>query len=253
MPFLIDSQEADSEAKQAANATLIKAAEGVEKLTAGVEGETFSFDTKVWGEKNGPDLHLRGERKRLDDFLQSWLDGKLVRQLSYVDFLIVEWDEAALIKATPYHLRADMHKKIHNGKKHLVSLIMQPGGPKVFRVNNQSETVLVLKHLARKLDEGFDIPPTIAKIQGETARMRVYQALPGVNPNRKLKDGRRLHEALDDFVDWEGICHALGVNEWPSKGIGLGPGRAKKVVDSLLRPRGVRVVKREGTALTQNR
>lgn len=124
----------------------------------GPGGENWSYDLEV-ETKAGQVLTF--ERKAMGDCIESFKQGKLDRQCSYVDALIVEWDEMALA-LTPGLQDPKYQALAKNCKRHLwrMSLSMP-----VLWTSGPGETIEMLRWFEGK-DKPFTLQPRASPTEG---------------------------------------------------------------------------------------
>lgn len=166
----------------------------------------FSYDIRVELESGGI---VRVERKALrSDAVQSWLDGKLARQLSAVDLFCVEMPNVFDLAEQP------LTQVEQNFLKHLEYLklsipVWETGGP--------GDTMRRLRWLADRKD-GISIRPN--RIEGSGSRESVQAAIlraamagSGHSPSRATPSGT-VGAQLAALVDWPALANALRVESW---------------------------------------
>lgn len=200
------------------------------------EGVSYSYDICVIctetmkGYAIKPRIY-KFERKRWPDFVASWDEGKLERQLSHVDGLIVEFDPLEIMEMTPEQRdnesdpdyvarRAVFLKHQQSAFKHLARLsanmwVIHSLGPEA--------TMAILRWLEK---EGHDlsVKPNKVKTLVSHPLYRVLDAVGHINMHRPLEDGRLIGEAIAPLVDVEGLIKSLRMDKWvdldlkPAKG-----------------------------------
>lgn len=240
MPVIVDAREKDP--------ILLGGADEVWLLDyerPGEPGTIYSYDILVAREH--PHRELRFERKTWPDYVRSWTEGKLEGQLEAVDGLVIELDPIAIAEGAPVrnhgeaeHLwRARRHNyyQLHQSAwKHLATLAAN-----CWVIPSEGPACTLA--LMRYLEANIDLKVRNNRVKGPkgSARRRILAALPGVNPDRELPDGRTVGDALETAVDWNKLADALNLAAWTrldlgkgAKGFGLGT--LSRVSDALRRP-----------------
>lgn len=197
-------------------------------MKAADKSMTYSYDIELYNYMW--DRPMRGERKRWDDFIGSWVAGKVDRQCEAVDFLIVEWDVIAIELAAPAddEKRRKFMMKAENAKKHLARLALSIP---VIIVSNVHETVAILKYLVKKryLDH-FDNRVHVA--ESDVSRS-IIASLPGINVDYKMEGGHTRFDAIWDCVDPALLLVALGIDKW-HKVAGVPKSTVEKIQNAIL-------------------
>lgn len=193
------------------------------------EGAKFSYDFKV---TTPGGRVLRFERKAWPDFVASWDDGKLERQVSAVNGLIVEFDVMELMDAAPMqrdnesqeeYLIRRKHFRAHqqNAIKHLSRL-----SANVWTIYSMSpqDTLAILRWIEKEGDD-LSIKPNRVKTVASHPLHRVLDAVGQVNMHRSVGDGRMVADLIAPLVDTEKLVEALNLPAWSA--LDLGPGRRK--------------------------
>lgn len=167
----------------------------------GPNGEPFSFDILV---KCQDATEVKCELKQWGDYLQSWSSGKLERQMSATDLLIVECGFGDFDATDTLHV---------NGKKHLWLLSLSHP---VIVTEDVQETIAAIRFLERR-EGGLKIRESRIKAAlGDSPRDGVLRALlagMGISPDRQVGT-ERLGDILARYVDWPALGAALHTDEW---------------------------------------
>lgn len=154
------------------------------------------------------------------DFVASWDSGRLERQLSYVDGLIIEFDAMDLLDGPSRkdseeeggleHRIKHYYQHQQSAAKHLARLSANTW---VIHSFNKQSTLDILRWIERN---GYDLTvrPNKIKLLGSHVRYRILNALPHVNFHRKLPDGRFVGEIVEPLVDWKKLEEALNLPDW---------------------------------------
>lgn len=216
---------------------------------------TYSYDIHVIADKN-PDFKVkefRFERKAWGDFVQSWHDGKLERQLEAVDGLIIELDPIGMMMNTPVRKTDESDQAYGNrlsaytrgqeaAMKHLVAISTKMwvlpivGGPDV------------TMRMMRYIENNPDLAVKTNRVKGasEHPLIGMLRALPGINPEYQCPDGRTKGQTILDHLDgmddqWRGnLIKAWRMPEWGEIDFGkgvrrIGPGTLAKMGEALRR------------------
>lgn len=187
----------------------------------------YSFDIEV---TTAGGQTLRFERKAAGDFVSSFLAGKLDRQVSAVDALVVEWSDLALVAAMPDGdaARVKWMRGMEAARSHLARLSL---AMPVIITNGPHETVARLKYLEAQEGE-LDLFENRVKVRGDTVAQALVNCLPGINGKYRLKDGRTRFEAIWDCVDVDALLGALGVSQWHDRA-GVPKGVVSNIIDQI--------------------
>jgi len=166
----------------------------------GPMGEKFSYDFEIHTVTGAV---LKVERKSWLDFVQSWKDNKMERQVGAVDLLIVEF--------TKFNERDSIEVQV-NALKHLtlMSLLMP-----VVITTGFKDTVMRMRYIEKR-EDGFVLRQNKIRTQERSLRVALLEVLPGINPYRKV-NGVPLSDWIIQFVDWEGVANALKAEEWTDR------------------------------------
>lgn len=163
------------------------------------------------------------ERKVWNDFVNSWKEGKLDRQVAAANGLILEYDpmEADL------EIAGDPARQLHhnNARLHLFRLaasawVVQTRGPQ--------ETMHFLRWLERQ--DSLDVRPNKVRGRGEDIIYRFLDQLPRVNPHAITAADEPLGAILAPTVDREALHAALHVEAWP-RSVAMAGGKTWRFAD----------------------
>lgn len=187
----------------------------------------FSYDIEV---VTAGGQTLRFERKAAGDLVSSFIAGKLDRQCSAVDALIVEWSDLAVTLEMPDadRDRIKWMRKVEATRNHLARLSL---AMPVIVTNGPHETVSRLKYIEAQEGE-LDLFENRVKVKGDTVAHAIINCLPGINGNYRLKDGRTRFEAIWACVDTEALLGALGVSQWHDRA-GVPKGTVSNIIDQI--------------------
>lgn len=189
----------------------------------------YSYDALV--EWDGGSLKV--EIKQWGDYQSTWFAGRLERQVSAVDVFIVEDDPMLAMADMPNDEKAAAawRRNRANAELHLATMALQLP---VVRTSGIYQTIEVL----RKFDEskgGTVVRTNRTAKPKDSPRMAILNAFPGLNPYRRLPDGRLLGDAIwEDLVSPPGLAISLGVEDWAQM-----PGVGSKLVQRALATLGV--------------
>ena len=194
----------------------------------------YSYDVEVGCEGS----MLRGEIKLFSDMQASFFDGKLDRQLSQVDFFIVERNPMGELADMPEDeaSRVQWKRNRENAERHLVTLSL---ALPVLQTTGIHGTVAALRHIEATCG-GAKVRPNKVSRSNDSPRFALLGALPSINPHRPLKpdeNGAALYKTLGEaiwglYANPEAVLAALGVHEWRNLP-GIGPGTVAKVEKAI--------------------
>jgi hypothetical protein len=198
----VDCREKDIELRAAADEICLLEYEN----PAG--GGKFSYDIEV---HTAGGKVLRGERKALPDFIASWRAGKLERQASAVDFLLVEWDWGGQAFADA--------EDAGNAYKHLLRMAL---AMPVLVTTGVDHTVATLRYLERHWE--LSTFGNSIRVKAPTLRERMVRSLsPSISPDT--------FAAIWANVDRTALIHAMRVEQWP-----INPTVRKRILKDLMQP-----------------
>lgn len=159
-------------------------------------------------------------RKPWPEFVSSWVDNTLEYDLEPVDALIVEYNPVTIAEDVPkrmsdepentYRLRCmDYFRMQRAALKHLATIsanmwVITSGGP--------DETIDILRSIEG--NPNIEVQPhPISGVRLDVAS-RLLRALPRINPDRELPDGKTLRDLIWPLVDKEKLVEALNLKEW---------------------------------------
>jgi hypothetical protein len=167
------------------------------------EGDCWSFDFLLELRDGTP---LKTERKAWADAVGSFRDGKLDRQCSYVDLLIVEM---GLLDYDP----SDTLQRNTRNHIDLLSLHMP-----VIITDGPLGTLEKLHWLAER-EGGLKL--RINKASGvdysESARQGILRSVLGRSGHSVDREtaGGRIGDQLENLVDWQALSASLNLGRWP--------------------------------------
>lgn len=211
-------------------------------------GTPYSYDFLVV--TNAPDrepVEIRIERKTWPDFVSSWHEGRLDRQLECVDALLLELDLFELsasddIQPEPGWSNEDYQRRLDfaveqrtRALKHLARIsknrwLLVSFGP--------AFTISILRYIEANPDLalthiGTEVPRRL--LAPQNTRQRILEVLPGVNTGRRLADGRRVGDVLEALTDWPALERALHLGDWLKADPFFSLARIKTINEALLR------------------
>lgn len=195
--LIVDSREQDEALKGAADAVKF-----LSYPNEADPGHPFSYDIEI---HTAGGQVLRGERKRGDDAVASFLAGKLDRQCSAVDFLVVEFSELALEMAAPAGdaARRAWFQKVEGCKKHLARLALSMP---VIQTSGVKETVAILRYLCRQVD--LSVFRNGVAVKAPSAREKLVRSLSPSIDSAKFQE-------IWPLIDKPALAAALRVDRWP--------------------------------------
>jgi hypothetical protein len=153
---------------------------------------------------------LEGERKLVgSDAKSSWFKGDLRRQLSNVDFFLVEMPPTNLMT------RSDLDEFF----KHLGTLAFHIP---VIPSTSARQTMEHYRHLASK--QNLEMREVSITYDAPTTRERIVEALPGIGPKKR--------QDVKELINWQAVKDALEASEWEDLK-GVGPATTQDVKDAL--------------------
>lgn len=185
---------------------ILENVDGVEHLAFREDG-LESYDYLI---NCNDDTEYKVERKTFEDFVQSWQEGKLSRQLEGVDLLIVEqdslWTDAFLLKA----LNEEKMNLCANARKHLTSIAANMW---VIETLGPEDTVRQMRYIEKR---GGDMAVRANNVtyRAQDARRSMLEGLPHINVERELDDGTTVGDELEELVDWDTVVDGMNLNDW---------------------------------------
>ena len=193
---------------------LLKYADDMDNLDVPELNEDYSYDVRL--ERVPP---IRVERKDFDDFVDSMTLGKLERQLSYVDLLVLEYSP---MRHTP---PTDERAKAYEGaKKKLAKLSVKNIGVAVS--GGPEDTGRILKYLEN--EPNLQIVKNIIQVSEGSPKERILKSLPGIGDDKV--ENILNNDDLD--IDWGAVVEALQVDEWSAVD-GIAEGTIQNVQEAL--------------------
>lgn len=236
----------DIQEKGPGGAILKKLADEVRTLRADTPDGVYSYDIHV----QSGDRSFRFERKVWDDLVQSWVkDGKLHRQLSYVDALIVEKPPtedrgnelpdddvfAHLPQFEDAGVRAEYGDMEDAIEHHLLHLNMT--GLPVIRTAGPNETMKRLRYFERTGHSIDHFRENRVKDRSLNLRQAMLSQMPRINVDRVIDEaGTTLGEDLERRISWELVADAMGIEDW-TQYPRIGKGIVDRIVEELLNGR----------------
>lgn len=214
---------------------------------------TYSYDLHVICDTN-PDhkvVEYKFERKSWPDFVQSWFDGKLERQLEAVDGLIIELDPLAFMMMAPMRKPnesdtdfgtrvAAWQRAQEAAMKHLIAVSTKMwvlpvlGGPEV--------TMRMMRYVERH--PTLEVKANRVHGASEHPLVGMLRALPGFNPDYQCPDGRAKGDVLIGHLDrnwpeWrKDVRAAMRMQHWGEVDFGkgvrrFGPGTLSTIAERM--------------------
>lgn len=218
--IVVDSREQDERLKAIADEVRLLSYEGD-------NGENRSFDIEVTT-AFGQTVPL--ERKSTRDAVASLRAGKLDSQVGGAGGLLIEWDEAVLAMM----LGHDDHfgpRDVAGLRKRIWRISLCAPVVWTTGVEGPLGTLAFLAYL-RDLDKPIESFEARMDVQKAPAHFALLAAMPGLNPLRKLPDGRLLGDVWWERVDKEKLAEALAVDTLGDLP-GIGAGRIRKAREFL--------------------
>lgn len=199
MVLIVDSREKDGPLKEAADRV-----ELLNYPNPSNPGAPYSYDVKVIT-RAGETLTF--ERKRSDDFVESFLGGKLDRQCSIVDALIVEWDELDILSKMPSESgkQKAFLGKYRAARLHLdrMSLSMP-----VIQTRSIEETLATLKYFESLEKPSGKFENKVSAVGATVLEKMVRGASPSIDCDT-YRDG------ILPLIDVDLLLRALKIEKWP--------------------------------------
>lgn len=199
MTIVVDSREKDGPLKDAADSV-----ELLSYPNPSNPGAPYSYDIKVITQAGE---QLRFERKRSDDFVQSFLDGKLDRQCATVDALIVEWDELEILSKMPSESgkQKAFLGKYRAARMHLdrMSLSMP-----VIQTRSIEETVATLKYFESLTKPSGAFENKVNATGATVLEKMIRGASPSIDHDTYVN-------GILPLIDPDLLLLALRVDNWP--------------------------------------
>lgn len=185
------------------------------------------------------DIHLecetgqtfRIERKGWFDYLESWIDETVDRQVAHVDAFIVEIDFEQLQDYMLSETDIDFDQKVQlfrNATKHLARLAMNMP---VIITDSAEETVDILEYFEES-GVDMDVRENFVTYEELSDRHLMLSTLSGINPTRLLEEGGTVGDALEERVDWDQIVEGLNLESWEEIAY-IGPGTTENIREAL--------------------
>lgn len=213
MTIIVDSRERVAELKDIADEVRLLRYPNPENPAA-----PFSYDIEVkteYGER------IRFERKAADDFVQSFLNGKLDRQASIVDALIVEWDDFQIAMGQP----SDSGKakaylsKYRQARRHMERMALSMP---IIMTSSVQGTIDMLQYFS-KLDKPCEKFENKVQAKGATVMEKLVRSMsPSIDNFTYERD-------IKPLIDPGMLLCALNIDRWP-----ITPRVAKRIKDGIL-------------------
>lgn len=157
----------------------------------------WSYDFHITT-KSGQEIRV--ERKSWKDYVSSWIEGRLDRQCSYVDCLLLEYSD----------LDVDMSDQVQvNAMNHSQTLCANMW---VVRTMSPEHSISTMRYLERRGDT--HVRENGIKMRTASPRWMLMQAIRQINPWRELTGGRLLGDEIERVVDWEMVARGFRFDDW---------------------------------------